>query len=195
MGSPGGSVSKESACNAGDSGINPGWGRPPGEGNGNPLQYSCLGNPMDRGTWQSTVHWVTKSWTWLKLLGSLWKCGEKIPGEPTCFRQEGKKKQFWNTQGSLNKIKLTWGKWKWKSLSRVLLFVTSWTAAHQAPVHWISQARILEWVAISFSRGSSPPRDQTHVSCIAGRFFTTWATKEAQKVLKGGIQTDTHQCS
>ena len=40
-------------------------------------------------------------------------------------------------------------------------------------VHGISQARILEWVAISFSRGSSPPRDGTHVSCIAGRFFTT----------------------
>ena len=39
--------------------------RSPGEGNGNPLQYFCLGNPMDRGAWQATVHWVTKSWTWL----------------------------------------------------------------------------------------------------------------------------------
>ena len=47
MGFPGGSDSKESACNAGDSGLIPGWGRFPGEGNGNPLQYSCLGNPMD----------------------------------------------------------------------------------------------------------------------------------------------------
>ena len=43
----------------------------------------------------------------------------------------------------------------------------------------ISQARILEWVAIPFSRGSSGPRDRTHVSCIAGRFFTIWATREA----------------
>ena len=47
MGFPGGSDSKESACNAGDSGLIPGWGRFPGEGNGNPLQYSCLGNRMD----------------------------------------------------------------------------------------------------------------------------------------------------
>ena len=49
-----------------------------------------------------------------------------------------------------------------------------------SPVHGISQARILEWVAISFSRGSSWPRDQIQVSCIAGRFFTIWATREAQ---------------
>ena len=41
----------------------PGSGRPPGEGDGNPLQYSCLGNPMDRGGWWGTVHGVTKSWT------------------------------------------------------------------------------------------------------------------------------------
>ena len=48
-------------------------------------------------------------------------------------------------------------------------------------VHGISQARILEWVAISLSRGSSPPKDQTHISCIAGRFFTIWATTEAHR--------------
>ena len=53
-------------------------------------------------------------------------------------------------------------------------FETPWTVARQAlPTHGISQARILEWVAISSSRGSSQPRDRTHVSCIAGRFFTT----------------------
>ena len=49
MGSPYSSVGKESACNAGDLGYIPGLGRSPGEGNGNPLQYSCLENPMDRG--------------------------------------------------------------------------------------------------------------------------------------------------
>ena len=47
-------------------------------------------------------------------------------------------------------------------------------------VHWILQARILEWVAISFSRGSFQPRDQIQVSCIAGRFFTIWATRKEQ---------------
>ena len=49
MGFPGVSVVKNSPANAGDSGLIPGWGRSPREGNGNPLQYSCLGNPMDRG--------------------------------------------------------------------------------------------------------------------------------------------------
>ena len=62
---PGGSDSKESACSAGDLGSIPALGRTPGEGHGNPLQYSCLENPMDRGAWQVTVHGVTKSQTWL----------------------------------------------------------------------------------------------------------------------------------
>ena len=52
MGFPGGSASKESASNAGDVGSSPGLGRSPGDGNGNPLQYSCLENPMDRGAWR-----------------------------------------------------------------------------------------------------------------------------------------------
>ena len=51
--------------NAGDLGLIPGLGRSPGEGNGYPLQYSCLENSMGRGTWWATVHGVTKSWTWL----------------------------------------------------------------------------------------------------------------------------------
>ena len=58
---PNGSVGKESACNAGDLDLNPGMGRSPGEGNGKPLQYSCLENPMDRGAWQATNHEVTES--------------------------------------------------------------------------------------------------------------------------------------
>ena len=60
---PGGSAGKESACNQGDWGSISGSGRFPGEGNGNLLQHSCLGNPMDRGVWQATVHGVAKSWT------------------------------------------------------------------------------------------------------------------------------------
>ena len=66
QGFPGGSVGKESTCNAGatgDAGLIPGWGRSPGEGNGNPTQYSCLGNSMDRGAWRATVHGVAKNWT------------------------------------------------------------------------------------------------------------------------------------
>ena len=78
------------------------------------------------------------------------------------------------------------------SLSLIFFLVTQVLAAQSCPtlwdpmdcgpqgssVHRILQARILEWVAISFSRGSSRPRNQTRVSCIAGRFFSIWATRE-----------------
>ena len=60
MGFPGGSVVKNLPANAGGVGSIPGLGRSPGEGNGNPLQYSCLGNPMDGGAWRAAVHGVTK---------------------------------------------------------------------------------------------------------------------------------------
>ena len=62
---PAGSDGKESTCSAGDLGSIPGSGRSPGEGNSNQLQYSCLGNSMDRKAWRATVHWVKKSETGL----------------------------------------------------------------------------------------------------------------------------------
>ena len=61
VGFPGDSGGNESVCNAGDVGSVSGLGRSPGEGNGNPLQYSCLENPKDREAWQATVHGVAKS--------------------------------------------------------------------------------------------------------------------------------------
>ena len=66
LGFTGDSDSKESARNAGDPSSIPGSGRSPGEGNGNPLQYSCLENPMGRGVWRATVHEAAKSRTQLK---------------------------------------------------------------------------------------------------------------------------------
>ena len=60
LGFPRNSVGKESACCAGDRGSIPGSGRSPREGNSNPLQYSCLKNPIDRGAWQAAVHGVTR---------------------------------------------------------------------------------------------------------------------------------------
>ena len=58
-----------------------------------------------------------------------------------------------------------------------------WSAAHQAPLSMgILQAKILEWLAMPSSRGSSKPRDQTQVSCTAGRFFTVWATRKASRL-------------
>ena len=61
LGFPGGSEVKASAWNAGEPGSIPGSGRSPGERNGNPLQYSCLENPMDGGAWWATIHGVAKS--------------------------------------------------------------------------------------------------------------------------------------
>ena len=66
MGFPGGSDGKESACNVGDPGSSSRLGRFPGEGNGNPLQDSCLENSMDRGAWKATVHGTAKSRTLTK---------------------------------------------------------------------------------------------------------------------------------
>ena len=84
---------------------------------------------------------------------------------------------------------------KWsemKSLSRVWLFATRWTVAHQAPPSTgfsrqeychKGSPRILEWVAYSFSSGSSWPRNQTRVFCIVGRLFTNWAMRETHEFL------------
>ena len=65
MGFRGGSDNKDYACNTGDLGLIPGLGRSPGEGNGNPLQYSCLENPIDRRAWGAAAHGVAKSRTQL----------------------------------------------------------------------------------------------------------------------------------
>ena len=74
MGFPGGSDGKESACNVGNLGLIPGSERSPGEGNGTPLQYSCLENPMDRGAWWATVYGVTNDWaTNTYLLMNVWE--------------------------------------------------------------------------------------------------------------------------
>ena len=62
---PGGSDGKLSACSVGHTGSTPEWGSASGEGNGSPLQYSCLKNPMDRGAWWATIHGVTENRTWL----------------------------------------------------------------------------------------------------------------------------------
>ena len=75
--------------------------------------------------------------------------------------------------------------WLFQSLSHVQFFAIPWTMPGSS-VHGISQARILEWVAISFSRGSSWPRDQTHVSCIGRQILYHWATRDAWREGSGG---------
>ena len=74
---------------------------------------------------------------------------------------------------------------KWKKGKVAQLCPTLWDPMNYR-VRGILQARILEWVAFPFSQGSSQPRDQTQVSCIAGGFFTSWATREAHKILRRG---------
>ena len=78
LGFPAGSAVKASAWNAGDPGSIPWSGRSPGEGNGNPLQYSCLENPMDRGAWWATVDEVAKNRTQLKRLKRQRGPGRKV---------------------------------------------------------------------------------------------------------------------
>ena len=78
MGFSGSSAVKASASNVGDPGLIPGLGRSPGEGNGNPLQYSCLKNPMDGGAWWATVHGVAKSWTRLSDFTFTFQVGEEL---------------------------------------------------------------------------------------------------------------------
>ena len=134
-----------------------------GEGNGTPLQYSCLENPRDGGAWWAVVSGVTQSRTRLKWLGS--------------------------SRSSIAAMQIG------ASVSRFHLFYSYLTfdeVAQSCPtlynpmdcslpgssVHRIFQERILEWVAISFSRKSSWPRDRTHVPRIVGRCFTIWATRE-----------------
>ena len=85
------------------------------------------------------------------------------------------------------KIRLEWC-WSWVPWDKVNVAqscLTLWDPMDYT-VHGILQARILEWVAFPFSRGSSQSRDQTQVSRIAGRFFTSWATREAQPVPSPG---------
>ena len=86
---------KNPPTNAGDvrdSGSIPGWGRSPGGGHGNPLQYSCLENPMDRGAWRARVHRITKSWTRLKQLSSSSR-GTRVPKIQTSGKFLGGEKQ------------------------------------------------------------------------------------------------------
>ena len=174
------SVGKESACNAGDLGSIPGSGRSPGKGNGNSLQYSCLENPMDRGAWWAIVHTVTRVEHDWSDLAAAWYF-------------------FVNSLSFLCKCPLAF------LLSFILFLFTVLRVAfmfyesevtQSCPtlcdpldcslpgfsVHGILQARKLEWVTISFSRGSSWPRDWTQVSRITGRRFNLWATREAPMV-------------
>ena len=95
-GFPGGLRAKESACSAGDLGSIPGSGRSPGEGNGSPLQYSCLENPMDRGAWQAAVRGVSKSQT--RLSTTLFRWDDQVMNKITAPFYWHKYHRNWRSQ-------------------------------------------------------------------------------------------------
>ena len=204
---PGGLKGKESACSAGDLGSIPGSGRSRGEGNSNPLQDSCLENPMDRRAWQA-----------IQPMGSQ---RVRHDGETFTFQKHTIYQLITPPQQFLTTAHLfvllyphLWNKFNLNfhihSKTESCLFLKPYFPHHRvlvyrgekkvkvpvtqscptqlcnpincslpgSSVHGIHQARILEWVAIPFSRGCSGPRGQIPVSHTAGRFFTIWATRE-----------------
>ena len=156
-----------------------------GEGNGNPLQCSCLENPRDRGAWWVAVYGVAQSRTWLKQLSSSSKYITCKIFSPSLWFDFYSLTNAFQRADKLNLISPLYifffhvpCLWKWKLLSHVLLCSPIDWNLIGASVHGILQARILEWIANSFSKRSSWPRDWTWVSCMAGRLFTVRATKE-----------------
>ena len=136
-------------------------GKSPGGGNGNPLQYSCLENPMDRGAWQATVQRVATSETQLSM------CTYTHTHTHTHTHRMDKVCIECFLLGISDRLEHCLVS---KSCPTLL-----WPMDYSQPgssVRGIFQARILEWIAISSSRGSSPPRNQVWVSCIASGFFT-----------------------
>ena len=137
-----------SAGDTGDLGLIPRLIRSPGEGNGNLLQYSYLKNSKDRGTWWARVHGITKSWTRLRIAQSMCLCYaaaavKSLQSCPTLCDPINGSPSGSPVPGILQARTLEWvaisftNVWKWqvkvKSLSRVQLFATPGTAAHQAP--------------------------------------------------------------
>ena len=152
--------SKESTCSAGDLGSVPGSGKPSGGGNGNPLQYSCLENPMDRGAWWAIVHGFTKSWTRLR--------GQQFHF-PVVWVSVAS--ELAHSHSSFFAIYHHFFLLHWL-LTRhhdhlvncchclvthsVQVFCQSMDCSPPGPsVNGISQARVPEWVSIFFSKGSS----------------------------------------
>ena len=139
--------------------------------------------PMSYGVWFLVSSRLLINWSWRFYVTWIWLCSLdlfifysnwgfiflyfcwRIIDSQCCVSLRYRAKWFSYTY--------TYEKWKFYLLSRVWLFATPWTVTRQVPL-----ARILEWVAIPFSRGSSWPRDQILVSCITGRFFTFWDIRD-----------------
>ena len=146
-GFPGGSVVKNPPANARDASLIPGWKRSPGEENGNPLQYSCLGNPMDRGAWWAKVHGVAKSQA---------RLSTHARTQTNIFKSFQISAKSKGASEENPPVLICWSFSDYSPPQRVLSRSVA-SDSFEAPgssVHGISQARILKWVTISFSKGS-----------------------------------------
>ena len=149
---------KESACQCRKHrrhGFSPGLGRFPAVGDGNPLQYSCLGNPMDRGAWWTSVHGLTKSWT--QLSKDAW-CIIRLH---LILRVLNDFAKFFEVQGAIMLLLLLL--LLLKSLQSCLTLCDPIDGSPPGfPVPWSLQARTLEWVAISSSMHESEKWKWSH---------------------------------
>ena len=164
----------------------------PLEKHGNPLQNSCLENLMDREAWWDTIHRVAKSERQLKQLSTHVFKILKLPTNKSLGQRAFSDDYQHREELTSILLKLSW-KTAFKPVlhsqqpsyqnTQVKMKVTRSCPTLCDPmdytVHGILQARILQWVAFPFSGGSPQSRDWTQVSCIAGGFFTSWATREA----------------
>ena len=146
---------------------------------------------MDSSPPGSSVHEILKART-LEWVASPFSRESSWPRDQTLVCHiAGKFFTVWGTrEAPVPQVKTEVSEWV-KSLSRVPLFVTPWTVAYKAPLSMkFSRQEYCSGVAISFSRESSRPRDWTRVSCIAGRRFTFWATREVVKKKKKSSSTN-----
>ena len=149
-----------------------------GEGNGNPLQCSCLENPRDGGAWWVAVYGVAQSRTRLKRLSS-----SSLSLLQQIFLTQESNRGLLHCRQIL--YQLSYAATAAKSLQSCPTLCDPIDGSPPGSlVPRILQAKTLEWVAISFSRGSFRPRNRTRVTCIAGRFFTNWTMREAHLLLE-----------
>ena len=156
-GFPGGSEVKASACNVGDLGLIPGWGRSLREGNGNPLQYSCLENPMDGGAWWATVHGVTKSRT-------------RLSDFTITYHYQPRDRTAAPATPALQVNYLQWATWEAPIISHYLS--SSWLWMSWGNTSWCPSRRVdtvfqgksgtchfsqAKWVTIMYTKGWEPP--------------------------------------
>ena len=192
----GGSDGKASAYNARDPGSIPESGRSPGKGNGNPLQYSYLENPMDRGACRATVHGVTKSWTWLSPYWS-WSsntlatwCEELTHWKrPWCWERlwvggEGDDRGRDGWMASLTRWKWVWvnsRSWWWTGRPGVLQFMGSQRAGHDWATELNWECALYIWP--SWLSGKESP-------CNAGDLQEIWVQSLGQEdPLEKGMTT------